>query len=496
MYYDEDVFEKYKNYRLITLSTAVSSLSEGIGLSKNVGTRKNVKSLYQRINERDAAIKREGENVITKLYEHASKMCPNINEVYVRESLDRCIAGDPNYEIIIVTRPSKRITHSRNRPFWEINYTDLNREKKLGKIRGFLIAQKGECKKYPLAYAVNLICTRESGIASLLIGAYMYAIRSNTVLTQKGLLELAGTFYNMNAYCLYRKMGFVVDPDIFDPSIIGTKCLSDDDGMLPMSVDLSDLSLMQILKMIASPSTNKEPLCDRRFTKEMKYSDESGAKLNTLRDRVYNLEMITYYFNRGFSRRRDYFRFFEYPITRYRLLLLLIDVVREIQADQKLMKSISMNTTLTHLKPMIGWGTIYNLNEEEKYKTEFIFLRDANKDADKDYIQLKSHIDSLHAFFPRYQKNILLETLKEKIDKTFQEYMEEYERLENGSQRKSVVLEEPVEKSPKNKTHKTHKTHKGYLDIPVELHPWSPRTRIVDVPKKIRTTVKSKSPEK
>ena len=56
MYYDEDVFEKYKNYRLITLSTAVLSLSEGIGLSKNVGTRKNVKSLYQRINERDAAI--------------------------------------------------------------------------------------------------------------------------------------------------------------------------------------------------------------------------------------------------------------------------------------------------------------------------------------------------------------------------------------------------------------------------------------------------------
>lgn len=466
MYYDEDVYEKYKNYRLITVSTLYQDLAAGIGMSKNVGTRKNVKSAYQKLDERNAAIEREGGYLLYRLYQHAYKMCPNISEIYVKKALGNCPDPDDEYDMIIITRPGKRIAPNPSR---SINYVEFNREKKLGKIVGFLIAQKGECKKYPLAYAVNLICTRESGIASLLIGAYMYAIRSNTVLTQKGLLELAGSFHNINAYCLYRKMGFVVDPDIFDPDIGGRYCLSDRDQMLPMSVDLSELSLPQILKMIASPSTNKEPLCDRRFTKINNLSIESGAKLNTLRDKVYNLEMIKYYFHRGFSRRRDYFRFFEYPIRNDKLLLLLIEIVREIQADQELMKSLSMKTALEALKKMIGWGTIYTLNQKKKYKTEFVFPK--YEDEDDEDMQFKLIIDNLHDTFPRYSQNILLETLKEKIDKAFQEYTKEYDRLENGSPRESVVLEESDEESIKNKTLKSD----------------------LDIPKKRRTTVKSNS---
>jgi hypothetical protein len=85
----------------------------------------------------------------------------------------------------------------------------------LESVVGFLIVQKGECKTYPRDYSVNLICVRDGilqGAAQVLLGLYLYTIleRQNTTgYLQRGLLELAGGYYNIEGLCLYSKFGFV-----------------------------------------------------------------------------------------------------------------------------------------------------------------------------------------------------------------------------------------------------------------------------------------------
>jgi len=49
------------------------------------------------------------------------------------------------------------------------------------------------------------------GLSSLLIGTYLYIIKSTPLYEQVGKLELAGGYTNVNAYCSYRRMNFVTD---------------------------------------------------------------------------------------------------------------------------------------------------------------------------------------------------------------------------------------------------------------------------------------------
>jgi len=110
--------------------------------------------------------------------------------------------------------------------------------KKIKSVLGFLIAEKGECKRLPNAYTVNLICVRsqlkspEKPKGSILLGAYLYCIKK---LGQRyGLLELAGGYKNVAGFFAYSKMGFVKNTTMFD-----AKCFTDI-GNLPMSVDIAE----------------------------------------------------------------------------------------------------------------------------------------------------------------------------------------------------------------------------------------------------------------
>ena len=52
----------------------------------------------------------------------------------------------------------------------------------VGGVVGFIIVELGECKAYPKAYSINLICTNNnaiSGSGSILMGLYLYTILSH-----------------------------------------------------------------------------------------------------------------------------------------------------------------------------------------------------------------------------------------------------------------------------------------------------------------------------
>lgn len=99
-------------------------------------------------------------------------------------------------------------------------------------IKGFIIAEKGECTKHPQSYCVNLVCSKAGG-GSILIGLFLYCIYHSPHLTEKvGLLELANSYFNVSGLCAYTKFGFV-----YDPSLYGNDCFADF-GNLPMKADI------------------------------------------------------------------------------------------------------------------------------------------------------------------------------------------------------------------------------------------------------------------
>jgi hypothetical protein len=77
-----------------------------------------------------------------------------------------------------------------------------------GRITAIIFAELGECKEYPYFWTVRLICGRKgSGDARTLLGLYLYALKS--IGQPVGILEVAGSYKNLGAYCMYAKFGFV-----------------------------------------------------------------------------------------------------------------------------------------------------------------------------------------------------------------------------------------------------------------------------------------------
>ena len=107
--------------------------------------------------------------------------------------------------------------------------------KKINSVLGFIIVEKGECKRLPNAYSVNLICVRsikEKAKGSILLGAYLYCIKKFG--QRYGLLELAGGYKNAAGFFAYSKMGFIKNTSLFD-----NRCFTDY-GNLPMSIDIAE----------------------------------------------------------------------------------------------------------------------------------------------------------------------------------------------------------------------------------------------------------------
>jgi hypothetical protein len=149
----------------------------------------------------------------------------------------------------------------------ELTGTGTLVKKKLECITGFIIVEKGECKKLPDVYSVNLICTRGRGKvvkivkgeniyefntkSVILLGAFLYCIKNSPHIRdndKRGILELAGAYNNMTGFFAYSKVGFDKDESLFDMK--KNVCFHEATN-LPMSVDLTDYTSENIIDMVS-----------------------------------------------------------------------------------------------------------------------------------------------------------------------------------------------------------------------------------------------------
>lgn len=114
------------------------------------------------------------------------------------------------------------------------------------KIDAFILIEKGECSKLPLTYSVNLICSRpelkgSNGIGGglFLLASFLYCLKhyfiTNEIVDQKAILELAGSYENIQGFITYTKLGFRKNV-----SLTGDDCLAGiKEKNLPMITNLT-----------------------------------------------------------------------------------------------------------------------------------------------------------------------------------------------------------------------------------------------------------------
>jgi len=179
---------------------------------------------------------------------------------------------------------------------------------KLNLVHSVMIVEKGECAKKPTTYAINLICSKKTMKANILMGAYLYTIKKHGEnINQTGILELAGSFENLPGFCLYTKFGFFPDELLYVPETRKTntnpvdrthtkksqiskekpKCFGDQRN-LAMSVKLNDMSNEISEADIIKTTTQNTPIRNVPISKTsrllslFKKSTTSKSKISSL----------------------------------------------------------------------------------------------------------------------------------------------------------------------------------------------------------------------
>ena len=168
----------------------------------------------------------------------AFEICKGIVKDYSLATMDQLINDMDEYDVVVAVADNYKTVD-------ENGATKTVTRRKINMIAGFIITEKGECKKMPNAVSVNLICVRPNTISGgLLLGAYLYCIK-NSNYDKKGILELARGYLNVAGFMSYSKMGFIRDARLFGP-----RCFPDYRN-LPMSVDLRTMSNEEIVSRAA-----------------------------------------------------------------------------------------------------------------------------------------------------------------------------------------------------------------------------------------------------
>lgn len=191
--------------------------------------RMSARNLPKKINRQPSIEKVETvSNAILELM--AEKVCEKkIGLSYGKEAIRRLIHSQ--FDVLVLVEENYLQVKAKESD----TYTKTAANKKLKAILGFIIVEKGECKRLPNAYTVNLICVRsirDKPRGAILLGAYLHCCKK--IGQRYGLLELAGGYKNSSGFFSYSKMGFVKNTTLFD-----RKCFKDYNN-LPMSIDLAD----------------------------------------------------------------------------------------------------------------------------------------------------------------------------------------------------------------------------------------------------------------
>ena len=254
------------------------------------------------------------ENNLKSVLKRLKKLCLDIRVGYINKSFGNTIKIPENiteskFDILVLsTNIIEDITQ--------------NFDARISGIVAFIIVELGECQKFPKAFSINLICSKEPGTGSLLMSAYLYTILSHPIdtipdinpieLTRMGIngvgfekvvkikstdgsdifsstfgsdevlipiqhiavLELASAYGNPGGLCMYEKFGFKYDPTMFSDSRVN--CFTDRNN-LPMKIDFTNDPILNRLKIgekkklildittgIVKNVFTKSPICNLR----------------------------------------------------------------------------------------------------------------------------------------------------------------------------------------------------------------------------------------
>lgn len=181
-------------------------------------------------------------------------VCDEIGNIYL-EKVASEINKNPDYDIIYAVR----------------GYT----------LVGVLITKKGECKAFPHIHSVYLVCSKESGLGTVLVGAYLYC--ATYIDHNVGILEIAGDYKNTKAFFSYSKMGF--EPSYF---LYGEGCFT---NCMPMMVIIDKNTRSQIVERV----TAKEYKGDIGMSGHPFFIKYYGDSKKAMRDsKEYQDDILTY----------------------------------------------------------------------------------------------------------------------------------------------------------------------------------------------------------
>jgi len=192
--------------------------------------------------------------------EMAGLICGNITSDYGIGTLYNLVEQPEKLDLLVAVAPD----------YLETNITDSSSDNRYEAIRkkilGFIVIEKGECIRLPEVYCLKLICTKEGNInglkikGSILVGAFLYCLKSDPSKSQIALLELAGRYRNLPGFFAYSKFGFGKDLTLHDPyCFYGV-------NNLPMSVNLDEIYTNK--QAIIEVLTGTNPLSDEILHKK------------------------------------------------------------------------------------------------------------------------------------------------------------------------------------------------------------------------------------
>jgi len=212
--------------------------------------------------------------------------CTNVGKGYIKNDITS-LKSNPNFDALFAVNKKDTIIRSGNLTIEQ--YQKLKSES----VGGFIIVQKGRCKRLPGSvslwndvYSVSLICTNnEKG--QLLLGAYLFILKT-TPRAQVAILELAGGYTNIPGFISYSKLGFEKDLGLY-----GDGCFMSLRN-LPMSKYLKDETPENIIQIVTKdvelviPKENRNIL---NFYKSNKNNPEKQEKLGILLNILYRMEL-------------------------------------------------------------------------------------------------------------------------------------------------------------------------------------------------------------
>jgi hypothetical protein len=248
--------------------------------------------------------------------------CLNLSTGYIDRTIES-IMTNPNFDVLFAVYNKSNIRLNNEKPP-TIDEIDEYQSLKSDRVGGFIVVELGECKKqsqqpqrsifnsfnffstniknenkinYNNVYSVFLICSNISNISDvnlppikgqLLMGAYLFTIKSNMLLPQIAILELLDGYRNIPGFIAYSKLGFEKDLSLYDKNCFYSL------NTLPMSNNLTNKNTTDIIQfvtkdvdIIISPESRKI----LTFYESNKNNKENQEKLGLLYNILYKIEL-------------------------------------------------------------------------------------------------------------------------------------------------------------------------------------------------------------